>query len=127
METKRIFPSDLTDEQWAVLSPMLPNAKPGGRPRKYDIRDVMNALLYQARTGCQWRYLPPTFPPWQTVYTYFRNWKQDGTWERVNRELVQQARVRKGRNAEPSAGILDSQSVKTTRQGRRSVSTVASG
>jgi putative transposase len=69
MATKRVFPSDLSDDQWAVLAPMLPSAKAGGRPRKVEMRDIMNVLVYQARTGCQWRCMPPTFPPGQMVYT----------------------------------------------------------
>src|SRR5580704_19338231 len=78
---RKSYPTDLTDEQWAVLEPLLPNAKPGGRPRKTNLRAVVNALLYLNRTGCQWRMLPRDFPPWKTVYNYFRAWIADATWD----------------------------------------------
>ena len=109
--------SDLTDAEWAILEPLIPPAKPGGRKRSVDIREVINAILYLLRTGCAWRMLPHDFPNWHTVYTYFRNWRRDGTWQRINDVLRRQLRIQEGREAEPSAAILDSQSVKTTEKG----------
>jgi putative transposase len=97
------YPTDLSDEQWALLAPMLPEAKPGGRPGSVDIRTVVNAILYIVIAGCAWRMLPHEYPKWQTVYHYFRAWRLDGTWERVAQ----------GHEPTPSAASLDSQSVKT--------------
>lgn len=111
------YPSDLTDTQWKRLEPLIPPAKPGGRPRTANMRQVTNAILYLLRTGCQWRMLPHDFPPWQTVYGYFRKWKQTKLWQTINDLLRQEVRVAAGRDPEPSAAILDSQSVKTTEQG----------
>jgi putative transposase len=107
------YPTDLTDEQWKRLEPCLPSAKPGGRPRTVDLRGVTNAILYLERAGCAWRLLPHDFPPWQTVYTYFRKWKLDGTWDRIHDIFCRSVRLLSGRKEQPSAGILDSQSVKT--------------
>jgi len=115
--SRHSYPSDLTDAEWAILEPLIPPAKPGGRKRSVDIREVINAILYLLRTGCAWRMLPHDFPNWHTVYTYFRNWRRDGTWQRINDVLRRQLRTQEGRDAEPSAAILDSQSVKTTEKG----------
>jgi putative transposase len=116
MNQKR-YPTDLTDKEWALLEPLLPAVKPGGRSRSVEVREIANAIFYLLRTGCSWRMLPQDFPKWQTVYTYFRNWKKDGTWQQVNDGLRRKVRVQEGRDEEPSAGILDSQSVKTAEKG----------
>lgn len=114
---RKPYPSDLTDEQWAVLEPLIPPARPGGRPRKTDMRDVVNALFYHAREGGSWRALPHDFPPWKTVYNYFQWWTWDGTWQRLLDALRPPARARAGHAATPSAAALDSQSVKTAEGG----------
>jgi transposase len=111
------YPSDLTDQEWAILEPLLPPAKPGGRPRTSDLRTVINAILYLDRTGGQWRALPHDFPCWSTVWSYFRTWRNDGTWERLHTTLREQTRVKQGREPTPSAAIIDSQSVKTSQKG----------
>ena len=114
---RKSYPTDLTDEQWAVLEPLLPDAKPGGRPRKTNLRAVVNALLYLNRTGCQWRMLPRDFPPWKTVYNYFRAWIADATWDCIVASLRIEVRLAAGREATPSAASIDSQSVKTAEGG----------
>lgn len=112
------YPSDLTNEQWAILQPKLEQEQVGaGRPRTQDLRPVVNALLYMARTGCQWDYLPKDFPHRSTVRYYFDKWTRDGTWARLNHELVEAARQTSGRNVQPSAAVIDTQSVKTTETG----------
>ncbi|MBV8457552.1 MAG: IS5 family transposase [Acetobacteraceae bacterium] len=116
MEPKR-YPSDLTRTQWKRLRRLLPKAKPGGRPRSVDLREVLNGILYIARGGCSWRMMPKDLPPWSTCYDYFRKWRDDGTWARINDRLRAQVRRRSGRKTSPSLGIIDSQSVKTTEQG----------
>ena len=114
--SRRAYPTDLTDAQWAILEPYVPAPKPGGRPAKHPRREIVNAMLYVLRGGIAWRLLPHEFPPWQTVYDYFRLWRLDGTWERLNTALRERVRVTVGREPTPSAAILDSQSVKTTEQ-----------
>ena len=117
MMPRRAYPSDLTDAQWAVLAPLLPAAKPGGRPRTVDLREVVNGILYILRTGAAWRYLPHDLPPHETVYTYYNEWRKDGTWDALHATLRTRVRRLAGREASPSAAIVDSQSVKTTNRG----------
>jgi putative transposase len=112
--SRRAYPTDLSDAQWAILEPLVPSVKPGGRPPIHDRRELVNAMLYVLRSGEAWRLLPHDLPPWQTVYHYFRLWRDDGTWERIHTALRERARQRQGRNAQPSGAILDSQSVRTT-------------
>ncbi len=111
------YASDLTDAEWVVIEPHMPAAKLLGRPRGTDLRVVVDAILYMARTGCQWRLLPKDFPPFTTVQGYFYDWRDGGLFERINFELLLAARQAAGREASPSAGVIDSQSVKTTESG----------
>ena len=116
-----MYPSDLTNVQWAKLEPLLRQARgkrhAGGRPRKHALRRVVDALLYVVKTGCQWRQLPGDFPPWKSVHEQFRAWRDDHTWERVVQTLREQGRQARGRNALPSVAIVDSQSAKTALKG----------
>jgi putative transposase len=112
----RPYDTDLTDDQFALLEPLLPPPKHFGRPRA-DLRAVLNGIFYLVRTGCQWRLLPHDFPPWSTVHTWYRRWRTDGTWGRLNDALVPQVRRQAGRDPAPSSSAVDSQSVKTTELG----------
>jgi putative transposase len=114
---RRTYPTDLSDAEWSCLEPYLPAPKSTGRPRGprvYPLREILNAIFYVVRSGCSWRLLPHDFPPWRSVYHYFREFRLDGTWERMHAALRERLRIRLNRNPQPSAGIVDSQSVKTT-------------
>ena len=111
------YASDTMDEEWKVLAPLMPKPKPTGRPREVDLRAVMDAILYILATGCQWRAIPKDFPPRSTIQYYFYDWRDRRIWHRINRVLVARVRRAAGRNAVPSAGVIDSQSVKTTESG----------
>jgi transposase len=107
------YPSNLTRDQYELLSDLLPAAKPGGRPRSVDLWEILNAIMYLLVEGVQWRALPGDFPPWQTVYTYFRNWREDGTWIALHDHLREWVRIEQDRHAQPSEAVIDSQSVKS--------------
>jgi len=111
---RSFYPTDLTDEQWKVIRALIPAAAPGGRDRSVDMREVVNGILYLNRNGCTWRSLPHEFPPWGTVWYYFRRFRNDGTWKTIHDALRAKVRKKAGKQKSPSAAILDSQTVKTT-------------
>lgn len=113
------YPSDVTDEEWQLVEPLLPPAKPGGRKRTVDMREVLNAVMYILSSGCQWRALPKDLPPRSTVFGYFDLWIYDGTLALIHQTLYEQCRAQAGRKAEPTAAIIDSQSVKSAEKGGR--------
>ena len=114
---RKTYPTDLTDAQWAILAPLVPPSKHGGRPRSVSIREVVNTILYLNRSGCQWDMLPHDLLPKSTVYEYFAQWRGDGTWAKFVDALRVQVRTQEGRETTPSAMCIDSQSVKTTEVG----------
>ena len=107
------YPTDLTDRQWSAIAELVPDASPGGRPRRAASRELVDAILYMLRGGQAWRLLPHDFPPWQTVYYYLRRWQAEGVWERIHHAVLVADRERVGREASPTAAIIDSQSVRT--------------
>ena len=109
--SRRHYPTDLSDKEWSLLESLIPPPKPGGRYCKYSRREILNAIFYLLRTGCQWRALPHDFPDWQSVYHYFRKWKKEGHWEAIHTILRKKLRLQMGREPEASAGIIDSQAL----------------
>jgi putative transposase len=117
MEPRKPYPTDLTDQEWAFIAPYVPTAKPGGRPEKYPKRDIRDGIFSILRGGGAWRMLPHDFPPWQMVYQYVGRWNQDGTWQVMHDRRRGDIRVAAGNPRQPRAGIIDSQSIKTTETG----------
>ena len=124
---RQSYPSDMTDYEWKKIESVLPPAKGGrtGRPRTYPLREIWNAIFYQLRTGCEWRYLPHDFPPYADVWEHFCRWRDSGTIQRVHDALREQVRASEGRDTTPSAAIIDSQSVKTPQKWGRMASMLA--
>jgi putative transposase len=121
--SRKAYSTDLTDAQWQIVEPLVPAAKAGGRPANYERREILNALLYVTKNGCTWRNLPHDLPPWSLVHYYFWHWKRDGTWQTLHDRLREQLRQKLGRDPQPTAAVLDSQSVKTTEKGGRAAMT----
>ena len=113
------YPNDVTDEEWGLIGPLIAPAKRGGRRREVDVREVLNAIFYVLSTGCQWKALPKDLPPKSTAHAYFMLWDWDGTLERIHHALYIQTREREGRNASPTAAIIDSQSAKAAQKGAK--------
>jgi len=117
VESRNAYDTDLTDAEWNHLEPLVPAAKPGGRPAKYARREILNGIFYIVRSGSAWKLMPHDLPPWRTVYHYFWSWRRDGTWQAVNDIVRASVRQAAGREAEPSGAIVDSQTVRTSEQG----------
>lgn len=116
-QDRESYPTDLTDQQWELVFPLIPPAKEGGRERTTDIREILNAVFYVVKSGCDWRMLPHDLPKWKTVHHYFRIWSKDGTWKKIHDALRGKVRRKAGKKTQPTAAILDSQSVKTAEKG----------
>lgn len=114
---RQSYSTDLTDQEWSEIKDLIPAPKHGGRPAIHNRREIVDAMIYVLRTGCAWRLLPHDLPPWQTVYFYFRTWKKNGVFRQAQDVLVKKTRQQSGRDPEPTAGVLDSQSVKTSEKG----------
>ena len=125
--SRKAYPTDLRDAEWARLAPFIPKIQGGGAPERWPRRELVDAMLYVLRNGCAWRSLPHDFPPWSTVYYYFRKWRIAGLWPTINDALREQVRLKAGRAATPSAAILDSQSAKTTEKGGSMATTAPNG
>lgn len=117
MDSRKRYPSDLTDGQWEEIEPLIPPPKPGGRPREVDMREILNGIFYLVRSGGSWRMLPKDLPPWGTVHYYYWRFRREGLWQQINDVFREQVRLQAKRQATPSAAIIDSQSVKTTEKG----------
>jgi putative transposase len=117
MNPRRPYPTDLSDQEWELITHLVPEAKPGGRPEAYTTREIVNGIFSLLRRGCSWRMLPHDLPPWRIVYCYFRQWRQDGSWPVMQDLLRGDVRVASGRQRQPSAAIIASQSIKTTEKG----------
>lgn len=122
---RQTYRTDLSEAEWTILESLIPAPLSGGRPIKWSRREIVNAILYVLRTGCQWHLLPHDFPPYKTVYDYYRHWRQQRIWEGINTTLREKLRIQLGRDAQPTAAIIDSQSVKTTEKGGRAAMMVA--
>lgn len=123
---RKTYPSDVSDAEWLIIEPLLPRQYIG-RPREVDLREILNGIFYVLREGCSWRALPHDLPPWQTVYNYFRHWQRLGIWQKIHSQLRQQVRTKMDKTENPTAGIIDSQSVKTAqKRGKSMVTTVGS-
>ncbi len=124
---RKAYPSDLSDAEWKIIQPLLPAAKGFGHPRTVDLREVLNAIFYVHRSGCQWEMLPHDLPPYTTVYKYFQKWERQGLWRAIHDQLRHKLRKQQGRSEQATAAIADSQSVETTeKRGRSTALTVAS-
>src|SRR5215470_16787455 len=114
MSERKAYPSDLTEAEWEILEPLIPALCPDAAHVKYTRREIVNGILYVLRSGCPWRMVPHDLPAWGTLYDYFRTWRNDGTWDKVQKSLLKRMRQKQGRDCEPSAAVIDSQSIKTS-------------